>query len=78
MSRYRILEKPRCDYSGELSVEYFPQYKLWGLFWVGLDNDCGHSSSWFESNARGTIKTHKARKAAKKRKVRIIEVADDN
>jgi hypothetical protein len=78
MSRYRILEKPRCDYSGELSVEYYPQYKLWGLFWVGLDNDCGYVSSYYESNARETIKAHKARKVAKHRKVRIIEVANDD
>jgi len=78
MSRYRILEKPTYDYSGELSVEYFPQYKLWGLFWVSINNDTGHASSWFENTARETIKAHKARKVAKHRKVRIIEVADDN
>ena len=76
MSRYRILEKPTYDYSGELSVEYFPQYKLWGLFWVGIDNDTGHASSWFENPARETIKAHKARKVAKHLKVRIIEVDD--
>jgi hypothetical protein len=74
VSRYRILEKPEYIYSGELSVEYFPQYKLWGLFWVGLDNENGHASSWFENRARETINAHKARKAAKDRKVRIIEI----
>jgi hypothetical protein len=78
MSRYRILEKPQYDYSGEPSVEYFPQYKLWGLFWISISNDNGYVSSYFERNARETIKAHKARKAAKKRKVRIIEVADDD
>ncbi len=57
-------------------MEYFPQYKLWGLFWVGLDNENGHASSWFENTARGTIKAHKAGKAAKDRKVRIIEIDD--
>jgi hypothetical protein len=76
VSRYRILEKTIYDYSGELSMEYFPQYKLWGLFWVGLDNENGHASSWFENTARGTIKAHKAGKAAKDRKVRIIEIDD--
>lgn len=76
MSKYRILEKPTCDYSGEPTVEYFAQYKLWGLFWVGLDNDCGQASSWYESNARRAINAHKARKAAKNRKVRIIDIED--
>ena len=76
MSKYRILEKPTCDYAGAPTVEYFAQYKLWGLFWVGLDNENGHASSWFENTARGTIKAHKAGKAAKDRKVRIIEIDD--
>ena len=78
VSRYRILEKPTYDYSGELSLEYFPQYKVWGLFWVGLSNDTGHASSWFESRARETIDAHKARRVADHRKTRIIEVEDDD
>ena len=74
MSRYRILEKPEYIYSGELSVEYFPQYKLWGLFWIGISDDSGNASTCFENRARETINAHKARKAAKDRKVRIIEI----
>jgi hypothetical protein len=76
VSKYRILEKPTCDYAGAPTVEYFAQYKLWGLFWVGLDNENGQSSLWYESNARNAINAHKARKAAKDRKVRIIEIDD--
>lgn len=76
MSRYRILEKPQYDCSGELTVAYFPQYKLWGLFWVGLDNNVGRAFSWYEHNARQTINTHKASKAVKNCKVRIIEIED--
>jgi hypothetical protein len=76
VSKYRILEKPTCDYSGQPTVEYFAQYKLWGLFWVSIENHCGYVSSWYESNAHRAINAHKAKKAAKKRKVRIIDVED--
>lgn len=79
MSRYRILEKPTYDYVGDCSFEYFPQYKLWGLFWVGISNDTGHASSWFESRARETIETHKAHKARQldRRKTRIIKIDEE-
>jgi hypothetical protein len=74
MSRYRIVAKSTFDYYGQRSVEYFPQYKLWGLIWIGISNELGFASTCLEDRARDSIEAHKARKEAKAGKVRIIEV----
>ena len=73
MSRYRILEKPTFNSSGERSFEYFPQYKLWGLFWVGIYTNGSYVSSYFYDKSCSAIEVHKSRKSAK---TRIIEIED--
>jgi inhibitor of KinA sporulation pathway (predicted exonuclease) len=74
MSKYRIVEKPTFDFAGKPSFEYCPQYKLWNLFWIGIQNELQDYSSFFEGTAHRAIESHKTRMAAKTRKTRIIEV----
>jgi len=73
MSRYRILEKPTFNSSGERSFEYFPQYKLWGLFWVSIHTNGLYVSSHFYDKVCSAIEAHKGMRSAK---TRIIEIED--
>lgn len=77
MSRYRIIEKPTVNWSGELTAIYIAQYKLWGLFWITLPDDRGYSANPWESGARQAIQIHKNKLAAKSCRARIIEIEDD-
>lgn len=73
MSRYRIISRSIVDYSGDISLTYYPQYKLWGLIWIGISNDSGLASTCIESRAYETIAAHKARSKVKSSKT-IINV----
>jgi hypothetical protein len=79
MSRYRIKVKPvviRGDNGAyEPSEISFPEYKLWGLFWIPIRNEHGSFSFFCEISARREIEKHKILKEIENRiKVRIIEI----
>ena len=73
MSSYRILEKTTFNRSGERSFEYFPQYKLWGVYWVGIKTNGLFRSSYFYDKACSAIEGHKGMRSAT---TRIIEIKD--
>jgi hypothetical protein len=75
MSRYRILEFTSVNSHGDVSLDYMPQYKLWGLIWIPIKNEYGfYKSTFFLHNAEERIEIHKKIQRAKKQKTKIIEI----
>lgn len=79
--KYRIVQKSEIglDVYGDKYVlnNYYPQYKLWGLFWITIC-DRGYKVWHYEEDAHLAIKRHaKLQEMKEKCKTRIIYVADD-
>ena len=80
--KYRIVQKSEIglDVYGDKYVlnNYYPQYKLWGLFWISIRNGAGYKVHHFEEDAHLAIKRHaKLQEMKEKCKTRIIYVDDD-
>lgn len=80
--KYRIVQKSEIglDAYGDKYVmnNYYPQYKLWGLFWIAICNAAGYKVHHFEEDAQLAIKRHAKLQEMKERcKTRIIYVDDD-
>lgn len=70
--KYRIVHKKEILSDTYYVDKYYPQYKLWGLFWVNIDS---YHSMW-EYSARRAIERHKVIRMMKKQCIKptIIDV----
>lgn len=78
MDRYRIIEKPIVEYTGNLNNQYYPQYKLWGLFWIGINDELTTLDYTYSlDQAKRAIHQHKTIQKTSKLPLKIIEVEDE-